>query len=50
MEIKNIRQLKGGSKYYRILLGDYRIGIKKENEFIVFVRILHRREIYRHFP
>ncbi|MGR3320287.1 MAG: type II toxin-antitoxin system RelE family toxin [Candidatus Anammoxibacter sp.] len=50
MKIKNIRQLKGGSKYYRIQLGDYRIGIKKENEFIVFIRILHRRETYRHFP
>lgn len=50
MKIRNMRQLKSGSKYYRIKLGDYRIGIKFEEDFVVFVRILHRKEIYRYFP
>ena len=50
MEIKNVKQLTSGEKYYRIRIGDYRIGLKLENEVVVFVRFLHRREIYRYFP
>ena len=48
--INNLKQLKGGENYYRIRLGDYRIGLKLENDAIVFVRFLHRKEIYRYFP
>lgn len=50
MEIKNVKHLTSGGKYYRIRIGDYRIGIKIENEIVFFVRFLHRREIYRYFP
>jgi mRNA interferase RelE/StbE len=48
--INNLKQLKGGENYYRIRLGDYRIGLKLEHETVVFVRFLHRKEIYRFFP
>jgi mRNA interferase RelE/StbE len=53
--IKNIpelRKLKGGTSgiYYRIRVGAYRIGITIDNEIVTFVRILHRKDIYRHFP
>ncbi len=48
--INNLKQLKGGENYYRIRVGDYRIGLKLENETVVFVRFLHRKEIYRYFP
>lgn len=48
--INNLKQLKGGENYYRIRVGDYRIGLKLENERVVFVRFLHRKEIYRYFP
>lgn len=48
--INNLKQLKGGESYYRIRIGDYRIGLKLENERVVFVRFLHRKEIYRYFP
>ncbi|OHB69477.1 MAG: plasmid stabilization protein [Planctomycetes bacterium RBG_16_41_13] len=50
MEIKNVKQLTSSGKYYRIRIGDYRMGIKLENEIVVFVRFLHRKEIYRYFP
>ena len=50
MEIKNVKQLTSSGKYYRIRIGDYRMGIKLENEIVVFVRFLRRREIYRYFP
>jgi len=47
----NVRKLSGGSgEYYRIRVGDYRIGVQIENDVVVFVRCLHRKDIYRFFP
>lgn len=50
LELKNVKQLTSGGKYYRIRIGDYRMGIKLENETVVFVRFLRRRDIYKYFP
>ena len=49
-EIKNIKKLKAEGDYYRIRLGDYRIGLKIKDGTVFFVRFLHRNEIYRYFP
>ena len=49
-EISNFKKLKAEGGYYRIRLGDYRIGLKIEEETVVFVRFLHRSEVYRYFP
>ena len=48
--IKNLKKIKGAKEFYRIKMGDYRLGIKIEKETITFVRFLHRKEIYRYFP
>ena len=48
--IKNLKKLKGESDYYRIRIGNYRIGIKIENDLMIFIRALHRKDIYRYFP
>ena len=48
--VRNLRQLKGGSNYFRIRVADYRIGLKLEGDTVIFVRYLHRKEIYRYFP
>ena len=48
-EIEGVRKLIGEDRYYRIRIGDYRIGIIVEEEVTVFVRFLHRRDIYRYF-
>jgi mRNA interferase RelE/StbE len=52
LEVNNIKKLKADGDYYRIRVGDYRIGftLDEESESIVLVRILHRREMYRYFP
>ncbi|MFM7382029.1 MAG: type II toxin-antitoxin system RelE family toxin [Microcystaceae cyanobacterium] len=50
MEIPNIKKLKSKKNYYRIRIGDYRLGISLENNEVTFIRIRHRREIYRKFP
>jgi mRNA interferase RelE/StbE len=49
-EISNLKKLKGESDYYRIRFGNFRIGVKVENDLVIFIRALHRRDIYRYFP
>ncbi|GAB1542403.1 type II toxin-antitoxin system RelE/ParE family toxin [Scytonema sp. NUACC21] len=49
-EVSNIKKLISNDDYYRIRLGDYRIGITIFNGVIVFVRALPRKDIYRYFP
>ena len=48
--IPGIKRLKGGDRYFRIRVGDYRIGIVQEGKVLVFVRLMNRKEIYRYFP
>jgi len=49
-EITNIKKLKDVEDYYRIRVGDYRLGLKFENNKLIILRFLHRKEIYRYFP
>lgn len=49
-DLVNLKQLKAEGSYYRIRTGDYRIGITIEDGLVTFVRVLHRKEIYRFFP
>jgi mRNA interferase RelE/StbE len=49
-DIANLKKLKGGSNYYRIRVGEYRIGLIVESDAATFVRCLNRKEIYRYFP
>jgi mRNA interferase RelE/StbE len=50
LEVPNLKKLRSGGNYCRIRVGDYRIGLAIEEEAVVFVRVLHRREVYRYFP
>jgi mRNA interferase RelE/StbE len=49
-DIKNIKKLSREGRYYRIRLGDYRLGLIIEANTATLVRILHRKDIYRFFP
>jgi len=49
-EIKNLKPLTGFKEYYRIRIGDYRIGLKIENDSVYFVTVDHRKDIYKAFP
>jgi mRNA interferase RelE/StbE len=46
----NIKPIKGFKNFYRIKLKDYCIGFKKESSKIIFIRVRHRKDIYRYFP
>lgn len=49
-EIPNLKRLEAKGKYYRIRVGDYRMGFVFEQGAVTFVRCLNRKEIYRYFP
>ena len=48
--IPNLKKLKGDDGYFRIRIGDYRVGLFLAGETLLFVRVVHRREFYRYFP
>jgi mRNA interferase RelE/StbE len=48
--LPNLKSLKGTKNYFRLRVGDYRIGLAFEDETAIFVRFLNRKEIYRYFP
>ncbi len=50
LDILSFSKLSGHDAYYRIRVGDYRIGVEVVGDVIIFVRILHRKDIYRYFP
>ncbi|MGM0579069.1 MAG: type II toxin-antitoxin system RelE family toxin [Bacteroidota bacterium] len=46
-----VKKLSGFKTYYRIRIGDYRIGLKKtEPNKIKLIIISHRKDIYKFFP
>ncbi len=49
-DLPNLKKLKANKNYFRIRVGDYRVGLALENDAIVFVRFLNRKDIYKHFP
>ncbi len=50
-EIPSATRLKSDrGRYYRMRIGDYRLGAALVGDALVLVRFLHRRDIYRFFP
>jgi mRNA interferase RelE/StbE len=49
-DVSHAKKLAGVGKYYRLRVGDYRIGLILESDTVIFVRVLHRKDIYRYFP
>ena len=50
MNLPNVKKLAGKGPFYRIRIGDYRIGIEVRSTELTFVRALHRKDMYRFFP
>ena len=47
---ENVKRMRSNPNFWRIKIGDYRIGLEKEKDKIILVRILHRKDIYKYFP
>jgi len=49
--VRDIKKMRGYRDYYRIRVGNYRIGCKVEAENrIIFYRVKSRNDIYKVFP
>ena len=48
--ITGIKKLTGYRSYFRIRMGDYRIGIFLNQNSVELIRFLHRKYIYKFFP
>jgi mRNA interferase RelE/StbE len=48
--IRNLKKMTGKGNYYRIRLGNFRIGVKIESDTIYLLRFMNRKEIYKYFP
>jgi mRNA interferase RelE/StbE len=49
-ELKHIKKIEGYDCYYRLRIGDYRLGLKVLGDTVELIRFLQRRDIYRRFP
>jgi mRNA interferase RelE/StbE len=48
--IRNLKKISGTDAYYRIRIGEYRIGHVLSKDTVEFVRCLRRKDLYRYFP
>jgi len=50
-KIPHTRKMEGYGSFYRIKIGDYRLGMEAISDTeVVLLRFLHRKDIYRYFP
>ncbi|MFN8299982.1 MAG: type II toxin-antitoxin system RelE/ParE family toxin [Chitinophagales bacterium] len=49
-EVKNLKKMKAKGDYYRIRVGNYRLGLKQNPGGLTLLRFLHRKDIYTYFP
>lgn len=49
-ELSQVKAIEGERGYYRIRMGDYRLGLALEGDTVILMRFLHRKEVYRYFP
>ncbi len=49
-DIKGIEKLSGFKIYYRLRIGQYRIGVKEQSPKVYVLCIMERSQIYKNFP
>ena len=50
-KVRNLRKLSGYKTYFRIRIGDFRLGFESiDDDTIRLIIIAHRKDIYRNFP
>ena len=48
--VPNVKKLTGFTHFYRLRIGDYRIGLIADDKSVELARVAHRKNIYRLFP
>ena len=50
VDLPSLKKLKGGKNYFCQRIGEYRLGLALEDDTVVLVRFLNRKDIYKYFP
>jgi mRNA interferase RelE/StbE len=51
IDIANVKKMQGFKTFYRIRVGDYRVGVELEDSSTMrLIVVLHRKDIYKKFP
>ena len=50
VQLQGVKKIEGYENFYRLRIGDYRLGIKLSGDTVKMIRFLHRKDIYRRFP
>lgn len=51
VDLPNVKKIKGYNSFYRIRMGNYRLGMEEiDSNVICLTRFLHRKDIYKYFP
>ena len=49
-EIPHLKKIKTKDNFYRIRVGQYRLGLKLEEDTLILLRFMDRKDIYKYFP
>jgi mRNA interferase RelE/StbE len=50
-DLKSLKKIEGHRYFYRVKIGDYRLGLEApSSKEVSLIRFLHRKDIYRYFP
>ncbi len=49
-EINDFKKLSGFKNYFRICIGQYRVGVKQERPRVFVFCVMERSQIYKSFP
>ena len=49
-EINDIKKLSGFTNYYRVRIGQYRVGMKEQKPKVILLAVMERSQIYKVFP
>ena len=49
-EISGLKKMASKGNYFRLRIAGYRLGFKLDNETIILLRFMDRKDIYKYFP
>ncbi len=49
-DLGDVKKITGTDNFYRIRVGEYRLGFALEGSTVDFIRCLPRRDLYKYFP
>ncbi len=46
----HLEKMKGYTGFYKIRLGNYRVGLQLDDQVLIVQTVMHRKDIYKYFP